>query len=642
MAEDNASLRASLQAAQDLLRIAPAFFGYLGKRGEVVDCNELALQIIAAARDEVIGRLFWELPWWASIPESAARVRTAVEAALRGETSQFDIEYAAVTPGTRERQVRWVGLTVAPVNDGGVKCVAATGIDITDRVHARQELELSEARYRGAMAQLELALMNGQMGTWHVDLSTSQLTTSATTAAIFGVDAVAEDAASFIMKSLHPDDAERVNQSWQRAVAEGSQLVEEYRLIRPDGTVRWALVRGSTKHDGQGGASYFSGVIADITDRKLHETEIHNERNMLEQIFRESPAAMALWRGPRHEFELVNPEYQAIFGDRQLVGLPLVEALPEMRGQPFPDILTRVLESGEAHIGREVVARVGPSPEGLEDRYYDFSYIPIVDPSGAPYGVYDHAVDVTERVMARRALEASVRELEQERELRERFVAALSHDLRTPLAAARLSAELMIHKADDQRQLLKATQRIVSNMDRADAMIRDLLDASRIKAGEPLPLEIDSHDLRELAQATLEDLTSIHGDRFVLAASPVIRGHWDGTAVRRIIENLASNGAKYGKPGTPVTVWLQASAHIAEIQVHNDGTPIPAVEQPEMFELFKRSATANGSSHKGWGIGLSLVAGLARAHGGEAIVRSNTGEGTRFIVRLPLDARVVL
>lgn len=59
-----------------------------------------------------------------------------------------------------------------------------------------------------------------------------------------------------------------------------------------------------------------------------------------------------------------------------------------------------------------------------------------------------------------------------------------------------------------------------------------------------------------------------------------------------------------------------------------------------MFELFRRSSSAAGSSQKGWGIGLSLVAGLARAHGGEATVRSLPGEGTTFIVRLPLDARV--
>lgn len=511
MSDDLASLRASLKAAQDLLRIAPAFFGYLGAEGEVVDCNERALEVINATRQDIIGKLFWETPWWAPVPASAARVRTAVEAALRGQSTEFDIEYSTVGDGTGERELRWVALALASVTGAGSNRVAVTGIDVTDRIHTRH----------------------------------------------------------------------------------------------------------------------------------AHETDLWTERHKFEAIVRHSPAAMAVWRGEQFEFEIVNPEYQAIFGDRPLLGKPLLEALPELADQPFPGLLTRVLGTGEPYTGREVLARLARTTGGpLEDRYFDFSYIPIEDASGAPYGVYVHAVDVTDRAMSRRALEASVLELQHERELRERVVAALSHDLRTPLAAARLSAELLIHKSDDPRQLVKATQRIVTNMDRADGMIRDLLDASRLNAGEPLPLDLESHDLRELAQATLEDLTSIYTDRFVLAPSPSIRGHWDGTAVRRIIENLASNGAKYGKARTPVTVRLVAGSHTAEIEVHNEGPAIPVDQQPAMFELFKRLTTASTGTQKGWGIGLSLVAGLARAHGGEVQVRSTPGEGTTFTVRLPLDARV--
>jgi signal transduction histidine kinase len=289
-----------------------------------------------------------------------------------------------------------------------------------------------------------------------------------------------------------------------------------------------------------------------------------------------------------------------------------------------------------------VLARIARTPGGpLDERYYDFSYICVFDANGSPYGVYDHAVDVTDRVLARRAVEESVRDLEEERDLRERFVAALSHDLRTPLSAARLSAELLVTKAGDPRQLETATQRLVTNMDRADAMIRDLLDASRIKARQPLPLEIEALDLHEITQATLDELATLHGDRFVLAPAPAIAGHWDKTAVRRILENLATNAVKYGTAGTPITVRIDATAHVAELHVHNEGSPIPDDEQPALFELFRRAPSASTSSQNGWGIGLSLVAGLARAHGGEVTVRSAPGEGTTFSVRLPLDARGV-
>src|SRR4051812_44533104 len=103
------------------------------------------------------------------------------------------------------------------------------------------------------------------------------------------------------------------------------------------------------------------------------------ERHMLEAIFKLSPAAMALWRGPQMIFEMVNPGYQALFPGRALLGHPFLEALPEFRGQPFIELFRRVLETGEPYIGHEVLARHRRTQDGpLEDRYYDFTYVQIL------------------------------------------------------------------------------------------------------------------------------------------------------------------------------------------------------------------------------------------------------------------------
>ena len=128
----------------------------------------------------------------------------------------------------------------------------------------------------------------------------------------------------------------------------------------------------------------------------------------LAAIFRESPAAMALWRGPEHVFEIVNPVYQAIFEGRELVGKTFAEALPEFAVDAYPKLLTTVLETGEPYTGLEVPARISRD-EGRrsDDRYYDFTYHRINAARGRPYGVCVHAVDVTDRVLARRQLEQS-------------------------------------------------------------------------------------------------------------------------------------------------------------------------------------------------------------------------------------------
>ena len=160
------------------------------------------------------------------------------------------------------------------------------------------------------------------------------------------------------------------------------------------------------------------GVLAvhhDVTEQVLarqalevSKAELSNKQIKFETVFRESAVAMALFRGPDHIFELVNPAYKAFFSEREFVGKSLLAAIPELRDQPFLVLLTKVLETGDPFYGYEIHAqhrRVKNGP--LEDRIYDFTYVRMNDPKGNPYGVYVHAIDVTEKTMARTALEKS-------------------------------------------------------------------------------------------------------------------------------------------------------------------------------------------------------------------------------------------
>lgn len=243
---------------------------------------------------------------------------------------------------------------------------------------------------------------------------------------------------------------------------------------------------------------------------------------------------------------------------------------------------------------------------------------------------------------ARQELERSVAQLEHERDLREKFVAALTHDLRTPLAAAKMGAELLALETPDPVLLKDITGRIVANMDRADHMIRDLLDATRIKAGERLPLTLEECGLNEIANAALADLASVHGDRFILQVDRDVSGLWDRDSLRRMIDNLVGNAVKYGTPSTPITLRIRDRGDSVDVSVHNFGNPIPAEDQGSLFQLFKRSKSATQGGQKGWGIGLTLVQGLVEAHGGSSSVSSSADEGTVFNISLPRDARPLL
>jgi len=234
----------------------------------------------------------------------------------------------------------------------------------------------------------------------------------------------------------------------------------------------------------------------------------------------------------------------------------------------------------------------------------------------------------------------TVEALQVERELRERFVQALTHDLRNPLTAAKMSAQLILRKIDEPEACQNQAGRIVTQINRADQMIRDLLDADRIRAGQPFPLLVQPCDLPWVVRGAVEDLVGIYGDRFELESKASIRGHWDEEGVRRVIENLASNAIKYGLPRSKVTIRLGLSSSHARIAVHNHGTPLSPEEKELLFQPFHRTLSAQASGQKGWGIGHTIVKGVTEAHGGRVSVESGPEIGTTFIVELPLDARV--
>lgn len=256
------------------------------------------------------------------------------------------------------------------------------------------------------------------------------------------------------------------------------------------------------------------------------------------------------------------------------------------------------------------------------------------------------AISLSERKAAseftrvRSELEKGVRDLQEEGTLREMFISALSHDLRTPIAAARMNIELLIRKKDTPGALELHTGRALDSLTRVDAMIQDLLDANKIKAGESIPLKIDQVELNDLLRQTLDSLTAIHGYRFLLESQQSVLGYWDSSALKRSVENLCTNAVKYGTPGRPITVSVKAPPEqLVEITVHNWGPPIPKHEQTTIFQHFKRGSSAAVNGKKGWGIGLVLVQGIADAHGGNVHLESSQESGTTFTLRLPLDAR---
>lgn len=450
-----------------------------------------------------------------------------------------------------------------------------------------------------------------------------------------------------------PESVEKIKAAIHLAVSaqSASQFDVEYCSITKAGEeeIRWSQIRifPSPIEGNETGQNETIVAIQghDVTEKKEAQLELAGERHKLEAIFQQTPAAMAFWKGEDLVFEKVNPAYQEIFGERVLLGKPLLEAVPELKDQPFYELMLNVLRTGEPFAAQEMPADIAKSDGGpLEKVYFDFVYTQVVDALGKPYGVYDHAIDVTERVNNRAELEESRKELErnvdhlrQEREVRENLYAALTHDLRTPLMVVQSSAEMLLMNCSEP-EAHSIAKTILNNIKRSEEMIQDILDAGNIKAGQMIPLNKTLCELGEIARETIADLKLVHGDRINLRCEQEVRGYWDRKALRRAIENFVTNAVKYGDPNRPVTVAVEQEERVAKVSIHNHGNPIPKNDQAYIFEPFRRSKKLQSTS-KGWGLGLTLVWGIAKAHGGSVAVESSAKTGTTFSVSLPVDER---
>ncbi len=224
--------------------------------------------------------------------------------------------------------------------------------------------------------------------------------------------------------------------------------------------------------------------------------------------------------------------------------------------------------------------------------------------------------------------------------VRRDFVANVSHELKTPLAAVAGSVEALLDGAQhDPKQRGEFLERIRRQAVRMEKIVRDLLDLAALESGGYVP-DLRPVAVRELIDRAVDALSRQLREKGMAAivAGPALDLMVladEDKAVQALV-NLLDNAVKHSPPGSAVTVAAEAEGAMARLSVGDAGPGIPSQHLPRLFERFYRADTARSRQLGGTGLGLAIVRHIAEIHGGTAGVDSEVGRGSRFWLRLPL------
>ena len=221
---------------------------------------------------------------------------------------------------------------------------------------------------------------------------------------------------------------------------------------------------------------------------------------------------------------------------------------------------------------------------------------------------------------------------------KEMFLAMLGHDLRSPLGAIMMSAEFMLERQrmDETDRTLAA--RVSHSATRMQRMIGDLLDFTRSRLGNGIPVVRGRMDMEEVLRGVAAEILAAHPHRRIdISTNGDVTGEWDDSRIAHAMTNLIGNAIEHGAADAAVAITVNGLPEHIVTTIHNSGTPISAAQLNDIFGPMKsREVTArNEGSYGNLGLGLYIAERIVNAHNGEITVESSIEKRTSFVVRLP-------
>ncbi|MFV9503728.1 MAG: PAS domain S-box protein [Oscillochloridaceae bacterium umkhey_bin13] len=517
----------------------------------------------------------------------------------------------------------------------------ATWEQIVETAHADEE-------------RLRLALDAGGMGTWDWDLRSNVIIWEGHHARIVGLEeGVFDGRYSTFAKMVHPDDLSRLEAGIRRAREQLVPFAEEYRVIWPDGTIRWTVGRGRYLTDRTGKPVRMLGVLADITERKQNElrlsaaiTERDTLLSRLRLVLDRTPIGVII---SDQSFLITywNPAAEQIFGWS-------ADEVIEHRPDEFimtPEVLARLASIRNQISNSHMTMHIEGENLRRDGTYIRCEWIntPLHNEQGQFTGFLAMVQDVTER--RRREIEIHELNADLERRVAERtaelaaknyelevFAYSVSHDLKAPLRGidgySRLLQEDFANRLDGDGPYYLEMIRAATG--RMGQLIDDLLAYSRV---ERRTMSLTGVNL----QRVVTDVLDVHAAflheadaQVTLTVAPlIVQAEEEGLS--QTMRNLIENAIKFSQSASQPQIQIGAKQEgaMALIWVRDNGIGFAMEYHDKIFSLFQRLHRAE--DYPGTGIGLAIVRKAIERSGGSVWAESSPGQGATFFVRLPLS-----
>ena len=587
-----------------------------------------------------------------------------------GEGTPLELEFRLKFPS--DPAYRWYLARGLPVRDASGRIVRWYGTHTDIHEWKVAEAGLSESRER-----LLAALAASATGTFRWDIQTNDLDWDASLQRLFGLTPASSPRTleEFVAR-VHPDDRAAVIAQCDRCAREGLDFELEFRIVRPDGTVRWIAERGRSGLDAEGRPLYMTGACVDVTDRKAAENSLSHKRRILEMIAGGAPLADTLhaivalleshWPDAIAAVMIVDDDGRLHVGAAPRLPSALASALEGLPVSPSSGpcgaAASRrepVIASNIEHDDQCVPYRGLVLPHGLRACWS----VPVVGSTGHLVGtvdVYYHAPRVPvagetdfakdaaaslaaiaiQKSLTERALRDQARALAAANENKDEFLARLAHELRNPLGAMQTALEILRLKLDADSPLQMPRGVLDRQLKQMVRLVDDLSDLSRIGTGK-IELRRQPVDVSRIATDavdTVRPLATSRRQQLDLEVPPTpVFVNADPARLMQICINLLTNAVKYTPPDGRISLAIGQADTTVSIRVRDNGVGIAPAMLPRVFDLYAQADTEHAQG--GVGIGLHLVQSLVKLHGGSVTVTSDgPGLGSEFEVRLPVEA----